>query len=327
MSGRILVTGGCGFIGSAVARELISRLADVTVVDDLSAGALANLPASRQLRFVEADVTSRRALRPIVAGHDAVIHLSALPYVPDSWRRERAYWRQNTVATETVLEAASGEGVARVVLASTAEVYGGAAPAPVAEDYPMDPMSPYARSKAAAEEIARTFQARGLSVVILRLFNAFGPREGWPFVVPELIRQFSKEDEVRIGSEDSRRDFTFVTDTARAIVAAVSASDLDAATINVGSGSSFSVGEIAALVAAELGADKPMTVDPDRVRTHDPANFVADPSVAEQVLGWAPTVSFEDGLRKTIRWYRESGRQWLYERRARASGSAPRTAA
>lgn len=320
MTGRVLVTGGCGFIGSAVVRDLLARGFTVTAFDDLSAGTLENLPRSSRIAFVNGDVTSEGALRTAIDGHDAVVHLSALPYIPDSWSHEAAYWKQNALATEAVLRMAFEDRAPRVVVASTAEVYGISTPVPVAEDHAVEPVSPYGRSKAAAEEAARSYQDRGLPVVILRLFNAYGPREGWPFVIPEIVRQCLKEDRVHVGNVDSRRDFTSVDDTAAAVTRAVASESVDGATINIGSGSSYAVGEITGLVRAMTGCEAPVVVDPARLRSHDPSDFVADNATAKRLLGWVPTIGLENGLRQTIEWYRAAGGEWLYERRSRERG-------
>jgi UDP-glucose 4-epimerase len=316
VSERVLVTGGAGFIGSAVVDALVRRGIAVTVLDNLSAGFLDNLPAGNGVAVVDptrADVTVEEHVARAVDGHDAVVHLAALPWVHPSWGRDWEYTEQNVGGTEIVCRVARAAGVRRLVFASTAEVYGSAAAVPLAEDCPTRPASPYGASKIEAESVVRRYVADGLDAVTLRLFNAYGPRAGWPFVIPEVIRQAMRGGAFELGDTSRRRDFVFVSDTAEAILAALDG-PVAGAVVNVGSGRSHTIAELVARVAGLVGGARPeVHDDPSRHRPEDPFELRADTRRAEHVLGWRASTSLDDGLRRTIGWYRAYG-AWKYER-------------
>lgn len=311
---RALVTGGCGFLGSAVVRDLLRRGLSVTVLDDLSSGTRDNLPRHPDLRLVVGTIGSRSDVRRALNESRLVVHLAAEAYVPDSFDRPDDYQRVNVEGSRVLLNECSAAGVDRVVIASTAEVYGDAHDGPIAEDVPTKPVSPYAESKLAMEWLALEIHAAGaVSVAVLRLFNTFGPRATHPYVIPEIIRQCVHESHVTLGNVDSMRDFCPVADTAEGIVRALTVDEVGGEVINLGSGERRRVRDIVRDVQEIVGRVSPLIVDPEKIRQKDIPVLEADPHKALKALGWAPTTPFGEALQQAVDWYRSSGGHWHYE--------------
>jgi dTDP-glucose 4,6-dehydratase len=315
---KILVTGGCGFIGSAIVEELLKARHDVTILDNLSSGSPDNLrdvPNSSMVRIVVGDVRDHDVVTEIVKLHDKVIHLAAQAYIPYSYEFPTHVSDVNFTGTLNVLRACLESGTRRVVHVSSSEVYGTAKTVPMDETHPLSPESTYAVSKAASDMIARTlFLEHKLPVVVIRPFNSYGPRESLPYFIPDMIRQCVKSDRIVVGNLETSRDFTYVEDTAKAIVSSLDADSVLGEAINVGSEKTWRMSEILEMIMKMTGTqDKVVAVDQKRTRPQDVKMLLASSEKAYRLLGWKPLVDFRDGLRKTIEWYM-ANKSWPYER-------------
>ncbi|HLE25316.1 MAG TPA: GDP-mannose 4,6-dehydratase [Thermodesulfobacteriota bacterium] len=315
MTKRVLVTGGCGFIGSTLIRVLLRRGYTVTVFDNLSSGANENLPEYKGISLEVGDIEVYTSVKNAIQGHDFVIHLAARAYIPGSFKNPVEYFRTNVFGTLNMLKACLNNRVKRLILASSAEAYGSAMVTPIDESHPLNPMSPYASSKLAAEIVAQSFLRHfGLPVVIVRIFNTYGPREGLPYVIPEIIRQCVKETVIRIGNLEAERDFTYVEDMALGLALTLETKQIEGEIINLGYGQSWSISAVLDKIRRILNKDLPVIVDPSRLRPLEVAKLLADNSKAEKLMGWRPVVNLDDGLKRTVAWYIEHGNQWTYEK-------------
>ena len=306
---RYLVTGGAGFIGSHVVDALADRGAAVRVVDDLSTGRRGNLSGHPDVELIEADLADPRVAEAAVAGVECAIHMAAMPSVPRSFRNPRRARRANVDATRALLLAARDAGARRVVLASSASVYGESAALPNREALRPAPRSPYAYHKLAGERYAASFNRRhGLDTVTLRLFNVFGPRQmphsEYSGVVPHLTAALLAGRAGTIhGDGEQTRDFTYVTDVACAVLQACAAPAASGRIINIARGECLSVNALYAMLQRIIGVS--VAARRDDLRASDVRHSQADISLARDLLGYAPVVPVEEGLRRTVAWQRE----------------------
>lgn len=307
---RALVTGGAGFIGSHLVGALSERGHDVVALDDLSTGRRENLAGISRVRLVEADCADPAAVEAAAAGCDVVFHEAAIPSVPRSIADPVATLRANVVATAAVLAAARAARVRRVVLASSSSVYGETPGLPKDESMPAVPISPYGVSKWAAELIAAQLgRAYRVETVALRYFNVFGPRQDpkseYAAVVPRFIAAALRGRAPTVhGDGLQTRDFTFVENVVEAnLLAAVAPAERVAGrAFNVASGRETSVLDLLALIGRIVGCEIRPTHDAPR--PGDIRRSVANIEAARAALGYAPRVGLEEGLRRTVEWYR-----------------------
>ena len=297
-----LITGAAGFLGTALANTLAREGHQVRGLDDLSAGTPDRLAPS--VHFIRGDVNDRPKLWSLLQGVDVVYHLAARVSVPESVLYPREYNAVNVGGTVSLMEAMRDVGVQRVVLASSGAVYGAQPTQPLHEDLPPRPHSPYAVSKLSAEHYVRTIgNLWGIESAILRIFNAYGPGQNLPPahppVVPHFISQTLKSGSLVVhGDGYQTRDYIYVDDVVRALVAAATAPNLNGQIINVGSGRETSVRELAAAVARATGKQPDLIYNP---RTSSGvARMCADMTRAKALLGYTPRVSLLDGLKLTI---------------------------
>jgi UDP-glucose 4-epimerase len=307
---RALVTGGAGFIGSHIVRRLLATGHDVRVVDNLSTGRLSNLDeVIGDIEFFEIDIRDADALRVPISGCDVVVHLAALPSVPRSIADPSASHEANATGTLNVLNAARDADVVRVVSASSSSIYGAAKELPKCEEMRPLPISPYAVSKLAAESYCRSFfEVYGLEAVALRYFNVFGPRQDpnseYAAVIPKFIRAFRLgEAPVIFGDGKQSRDFTYVENVVNANVAALKSPEVGGRVYNIACGAGVTLNEISARLREELGAEVEPIHGADRLG--DVRDSFADISAARTDLGYEPTVTLEEGIRRTVSYYRE----------------------
>jgi NAD dependent epimerase/dehydratase len=308
---RVLVTGAGGFIGSHVVEGLVARGAAVRAFvrynsrNDFGRLELLSPETLDEVEVFVGDLTNPEAVRGSVEGCDTVIHLGALIPIPYSYRHPREFVAANVEGTLNVLEATRALGVRRLVQVSTSEVYGTAQAVPIPETHPLHPQSPYAASKVASDQLALSYERSfGLPVVVARPFNTFGARQSARAVIPTIISQALTRDRVELGTLATTRDFLYVTDTARGLIACAEAGDVDGQEINFGSGHEHSIGDVATMVGRILGRELDVVSTPERLRPADSEveRLLADTQRAATLLGWAPEVPFEQGLRATIDW-------------------------
>ena len=312
---RTLVTGAAGFIGSHLVEALVADGAKVRAFvrydSRSSAGHLEELDRKvmTEVELFRGDIRDAPTVARAVEGCDTVFHLAALVAIPYSYVAPEAYIATNVTGTLNVLDAIRGAGTARLVHTSTSEVYGTAQSVPITERHPLRPQSPYAASKAAADHLALAYHASfGTPVVVLRPFNTFGPRQSLRAVIPTIAAQLIRGGPVRLGSVRPSRDFTFVSDTVDGFLRAATSAQAVGRTVQLGTGTEISIGDLARLIAELSG--RPLEIEEDAGRVRPAASeverLVADPSLAKELLGWTPRIALRDGLRATLNWLRDS---------------------
>lgn len=303
-----LVTGGAGFIGSHMVEALRRRGDRVRVADSLVTGKRANLAHIDDVEFLEGDLAEPAFAVKAVEGVDYVLHQAAIPSVPRSVEDPITSNRANIDATLSVLVAARDAGVKRVVYAGSSSAYGNAAALPKQEDMPTGPLSPYALQKLVGEQYMQMFtELYGLSTVTIRYFNVFGPRQdpssAYSGVISLFIRYLVEGRSPTIhGDGGQTRDFTFVTNVVDgALRASQAETDVSGKVINVATNSRISLNDLFRTIKGITGA----TVDPvyGPPRAGDVRDSLADITRARDLLGYAPRVGLEEGLRQTVEWY------------------------
>lgn len=299
---RVLITGGAGFLGAALANRLLGEGHTVLALDDLSAGDSRRLDAA--VLLTRGDVRDVPKLWTLLQGVDCVYHLAARVRVPESIYYPNDYNAVNVGGTVAVMEAMRDTGVRRVVFASSAALYGEQGHQPVHEQQMANPNSPYGVSKIAAEYYVSTLGALyDIETVSLRIFNAYGPGQelppSYPPVIPQLLKQaLTGGSLVIFGDGSQTRDFVFVDDVIDALVLAATATDINRAVINVGCGQEVSINGLADQVARVTG--QRINVLHTLGQSSGVSRLVADIGLARQALGWTPRTGLEQGLRLTL---------------------------
>jgi UDP-glucose 4-epimerase len=306
-----LITGGAGFIGSHIAQELVSRGDTVRVLDDFSTGRRANLrEVEGKVALYEANICELEASRSAFAGVDYVIHLAALPSVARSVEDPLATNDVNIGGTLNTLLASRDAGVRRLVFAASAAAYGDSSAPIRSESDSVRPLSPYAVTKLAGEYYCQVFaRIFPLETVALRFFNIFGPRQNpespYTGVLSKFITAYlSGTEPVIFGDGGQSRDFTYVTNVVQAVLLACQAPAAAGQTINVGAGKSYTLNQTIERLNRIFGKQvKPRYAPP---RAGDVRDSRADLQRAREILRYEPQVSFEEGLRLTVEWYRRA---------------------
>jgi nucleoside-diphosphate-sugar epimerase len=304
-----VVTGGAGFIGSHLAEELERRGERVRVADSLITGHRRNVAHLRSVEFVEGDLANLDVAREAVAGADYVLHQAAIPSVPRSVTDPITSNRANVDATLNVLVAARDAGVKRLVYAGSSSAYGDTPTLPKREDMPTNPLSPYALQKLVGEQYLQLFtRLYGLETVTTRYFNVFGPRQDPSSPYSGVISLFAMRMlEGRAptiqGDGGQTRDFTYVANVVDGVLRACTAPGASGQVINVAVGGRISINELCSTIASLLGST--MTPEHTPPRAGDVRDSQADITKAREILGYVPIVTFEEGLRRTLEWYKQ----------------------
>jgi NAD dependent epimerase/dehydratase len=315
----VLVTGGGGFIGGHLCARLVELGANVRAFARYNSrndrGTLDWLdPAvAREIEVVLGDIRDVESVGRAIAGTDVVFHLAAQIAIPYSYVNPRDFSETNVLGSLNVAEGARAAGVGRVIHTSTSEVYGTARVIPIDEDHPLEPQSPYAASKVGADKLMDAYhRSFDLPVTILRPFNTFGPFQSARAIIPTILSQVLAGDRVRLGSLDPRRDLTYVSDTVEGFVAAAVSDAAIGRTLQLGTGSDVSIGELVELVAAVVGRELQVEHDPARVRppNSEVMRLISDPALALELTGWRPQVSLQEGLARTLEWVAANERRF-----------------
>jgi NAD dependent epimerase/dehydratase len=314
---RVLVTGADGFIGSHLTERLLRRGCDVRAFVQYNSfgswGWLDESPAEirKDLDVFAGDVRDPHGVRAAMTGCDVVLHLAALIAIPYSYHSPQTYVETNVLGTLNIVQAAKDLGVERVVHTSTSEVYGTARFVPITEAHPLQGQSPYSASKIGADQIALSFHAAfGTPVSVLRPFNTYGPRQSARAVIPTIISQIAAgASEIKLGAVHPTRDFSFVSDTARAFEALAECDAAVGQTVNAGSGFEISIGDTARAIIELMGSDARVVSDDQRLRPEasEVERLWADSELMTSLTGWAPEYGegegFRRGLKETIDWF------------------------
>jgi UDP-glucose 4-epimerase len=306
-----LVTGGAGFIGSHLAEELVRRGHRVRVADSLITGKRSNLDHIRGVEFIQGDMADLDFARKVVEGCEYVLHQAAIPSVPRSVKDPVASNRANVDGTLNALVAARDAGVKRLVFAASSSAYGDTPTLPKHEAMPPNPLSPYALQKVFGEQYLQLFtKLYGLETVSIRYFNVFGPRQDPSSPYSGVISVFAtalleNRAPTIYGDGEQTRDFTYVANVVDGVLLACEAPHASGEIINVATGGRISLNRLFEVMRDLIGSGvTPRYTEP---RMGDVRDSQADITKARKLLGYTPGVSFEEGLRKTVDWYRTAG--------------------
>ena len=311
---RIMVTGAAGFIGSHLVERLVRDGHRVRAYVHYNArndwGNLELLdPATRrELEVVTGDIADPFSVRQATKGVQVVYHLASLIAIPYSYVAPQSYVQTNVQGAINVLQAAREEGVERVVHTSTSECYGTAQYVPIDEKHPLQGQSPYSASKIGADMLAESYwRSFGLPVAIIRPFNTFGPRQSARAVIPTIISQALKGGTIKLGSLAPTRDMSYVDNTVDGFLAVASHPAAVGEVINVGSGREISIGDLARMIVTLVGSASDVVEDAQRIRPakSEVERLLCGHAKAQKLLGWAPRTGLEDGLQRTIDWFRD----------------------
>lgn len=308
-----LVTGGAGFIGSHLVERLVADGHTVRVLDNLATGKRENLtPFLENIDFIEGDLRQPADCARACEGIEVVFHQGAIPSVPKSIEDPEASHAANIDGTFNLLSAARDQKVRRVVFAASSSAYGDLPELPKREDVKPQPLSPYAVQKLVGELYNQAFyECWGLETISLRYFNVFGPRQDpksqYAAAIPAFVTAILKNEPPTIyGDGEQTRDFTYIDNVVHANLLAARAEKTSGEVVNIACGQCISINRIIAQINELLGKHVQPAYEP--TRPGDVKHSLADISLANQVIGYEPVVSFEDGLKRAIQWYSESSR-------------------
>lgn len=320
---KVLVTGAGGFIGSHLVERLVRDGHEVRAFVHYNAEGswhnLEKLPADvlSSVEVITGDIADPFFVDSAVSGRDIVYHLAALIGIPYSYVAPAAYVSTNIVGTLNVLQACRRNDTARMVHTSTSETYGSAQYVPIDEDHPLVGQSPYSASKIGADKLVESYwRSFELPVCTIRPFNTFGPRQSARAFIPTIIMQALAGDVVRLGNLDPVRDMTFVTDTAAGFIAGAASDQCLGTVCNLGVGQGISVGDLAQKVGRLLGRELRIETEQQRLRPEksEVSRLISNNSRMQELSGWKPEVSLDDGLMQTINYVRENLRDYRINR-------------
>ncbi|MBF0553522.1 MAG: SDR family oxidoreductase [Nitrospirae bacterium] len=320
---KILITGADGFIGSHLVESLLLKSCHVKAfvyynsfnswgwLDTLSKDTL------RNIEVVSGDIRDSDCVRSVMKNIDVVFHLAALISIPFSYYSPGAYIDTNVRGTLNVLQACRDFNVERVIVTSTSEVYGTAQYVPIDEKHQLQGQSPYSASKIGADKLAESFyRSFETSVVIARPFNTYGPRQSARAVIPTIITQLlSGNMEIRLGALHPTRDFNFVDDICKGFIALAKCDMAVGKEINIGSGQEISIEKLVKLIAFLTNSKAEIISDDFRKRptNSEVERLVCDNKLIKNLTGWMPEVSLEEGLTRTIEWFKNEDNLLKYK--------------
>lgn len=314
MKEKVFITGAGGFIGSHLSERCVEKgyqvRAFVHYNSRNSCGWLETSILKNRVEIITGDIRDYDSVFDAIQGCDKVIHLAALIGIPYSYISPLAYVRTNVEGTYNILQAAREIGIKKIIHTSTSEVYGTAQFVPISEIHPINPQSPYAATKAAADYLALSFYCSfGLPVAIVRPFNTYGPRQSARAVIPSIIIQIlSGKKRIKLGSIHPSRDLTYIKDTVKGIIAVAESDRSIGKIINIGMNLEISIKELAKLVAKIMDVEIEIEREKKRQRPEksEVKRLLADSKRAKELLGWSPKYNLEEGLRDTIAWFEKN---------------------
>ena len=320
LSGKyVFVTGGAGFIGSALVRELIKEDSNVVIYDNYASGVSSNIEEIKdKVIEIEGDIRDPEIVKYLKEHKiDCVFNLAAEPYIPHCYDRPKNFFEVNANGALNVMLSSKEAGVKRILQYSSSEVYGSAQYVPMDEHHPTIPASTYAVSKLAADRLCYTlYHEQKIPIIIMRQFNTYGPRETHPYIIPELITQLSYSNMVKLGNIKARRDLTYIDDSARGAVELMKCDDAVGEVVNLGYGKDWSVEELAHIIAKLMGHDSiEIEIEEVRLRPLDVERLQANYFKAHKLIGWDPKIDIMEGLKRTINWFKENESKWPWERK------------
>lgn len=320
---RVLVTGADGFIGSHLVESLLaegSRVKAFVYYNSFNSWGWLDTLTTDKLKNIEVftgDIRDPNGVRAAVKGVDVVFHLAALIAIPFSYHSPDSYIDTNVKGTLNILQASRDYNVGRIVVTSTSEVYGTAQYAPIDESHPLQGQSPYSASKIGADKIAESFyRSFDTPVVIARPFNTFGPRQSARAVIPTIITQLLNGTcGIRLGALHPTRDLNYVTDICQGFISLAGCSEAIGKEVNIGSGREISIRDLACLLISYIHPEAKITSEDIRKRPENSEvdRLLCDSSLLKRLTGWHPEVSLEEGLKKTIEWFRNKENLFRYK--------------
>ncbi len=310
---KVLVTGADGFIGSNIVEYLIEQGAHVRAFvfyNSLNSWGWLDSFTEEQIKKIEifpGDIRDPWVVEQAVKGCDVIFHLAALISIPYSYSAPDSFIETNVKGTLNVLQSARIHKISRILITSTSEVYGTALYIPIDEKHPLQAQSPYSASKIAADHLGESFyRSFGVPVVTVRPFNAFGPRQSTRAVIPTIITQvLSGAEKIKLGRLDTIRDFNYVKDIAAAYCAIACADGVVGEEINISSGESITIGEVAQKIMNIIGRNVEIESDGVRLRpdSSEVERLMGSHEKLTKLTGWMPAYTFEEGLKEAILWY------------------------
>jgi NAD dependent epimerase/dehydratase len=312
-SKSVLVTGAGGFIGSHLAEALVRAGAKTRAMVHYNSlgrrGWLDQSDLKDDLEVIAGDIREVDSVRTALKGVDTVFHLAALIAIPYSYVSPSSYVSTNIAGTLNILQESLRLDVTRVVHTSSSEVYGTARQIPISEDHPLQGQSPYSATKIGADKLAEAFhRSFGLPVSIVRPFNTYGPRQSTRAIIPTIMKQALADAPIRIGNVAPTRDFNYISDTVRGFLMNAASEKAVGRVINLGTGKEISVGDLAKAICSLVGRECRIVQENERVRPlrSEVERLCAANSLADELTGWRPEVSLNDGLQKTLGWMRSN---------------------
>jgi len=315
-SGKVLITGADGFIGSHLTEAMVRRGYDVKAFVCYNSfnswGWLDHCPAELKGQFdvFSGDIRDPYGVKNAMKDCSSVLHLAALIAIPYSYHSPDTYVETNIKGTLNVLQAGRELGIRKLVHTSTSEVYGTARYVPIDEEHPLQGQSPYSATKIAADQLALSFyRSFETPVAVVRPFNTYGPRQSARAIIPAVITQLAENRPLQLGALHPTRDFNYVDDTVSGFISVLESSNSIGEEINIGSNYEVSIADAVAIIAELMGKQPEIRTDPHRLRPgkSEVERLWADNSKAKRLLGWEPRYAgidgFRNGLSRTIEWF------------------------
>lgn len=311
---KVLVTGAGGFIGSHLTEKLSASGYEVKAFVHYNSrnswGWLESSKCKERIEVISGDIRDADIVRYAMRDIEMVFHLAALIGIPYSYHSPEAYVETNIKGSLNILQAAKDLGVKKVIHTSTSEIYGTAQSVPIMEAHLVNPQSPYAATKAAADFLALSFyRSFNMPVAVIRPFNTYGPRQSARAVIPTIITQilYGKK-KIKLGALTPTRDLTYVEDTVDGFIRIGECLESIGEVINLGSNSEISIGDLAKLISKYLNCDIKIDSEQERKRPvkSEVERLRADNTKAKRILNWTPKYTLEKGLKNTIAWFKEN---------------------